>query len=88
MVISLNTDGMAKTRAKPSGETMPSTTTNSTHLHSALSRIRSWRPLAKVTAVGADRRAAGRRPGRRGHGDRAAELQWITTRDGTGSYPI
>jgi glyoxylase-like metal-dependent hydrolase (beta-lactamase superfamily II) len=32
---------------------MPSSTTNSTHLHSALSRIRNWRPLAKITAVGA-----------------------------------
>jgi len=38
---------------------MPSTTTNSTHLHSALSRIRGWRPLAKVTAVGAAAAAAG-----------------------------
>ncbi len=38
---------------------MPSTTTNSTHLHSALSRIHSWRPLAKATAVGAAATVAG-----------------------------
>jgi hypothetical protein len=44
---------MANTRARPTGEAVPSTTSNSTHLHSALARIRDWRPLAKVTAVGA-----------------------------------
>ena len=38
---------------------MPSTTSNSSHLHSALSRIRGWRPLAKVTAVGAAAAVAG-----------------------------
>ena len=30
-----------------------SSTTNSAHLHSVLSRVRGWRPLAKVTALGA-----------------------------------